>query len=116
VKYIMLIADQPGYWENLPESEQHAAFHKIGEWWGGLAERGKITEGHQLQPANTATTVRLNGGSPVVTDGPFSESKETVGGYGILNVVDLDEALAIVKTWPSPAKIEVRPLVEREGM
>jgi len=51
-----------------------------------------------------------------LTDGPFSEAKETVGGYGILDVADLDEALAIVKTWPANGKLEVRPIVEREGM
>ena len=55
-------------------------------------------------------------GPVFLTDGPFSEAKETVGGYGILDVADLDEALAIVKTWPANGKLEVRPIVEREGM
>ncbi|TMD14255.1 MAG: hypothetical protein E6J00_05850 [Chloroflexi bacterium] len=48
-----------------------------------------------------------------LTDGPFSEAKETVGGYGILEVANLDEALAIARTWPSDARLEVRPIIER---
>jgi hypothetical protein len=65
---------------------------------------------------HTATTVKFNGGKPVVTDGPFSESKETVGGYGVLSVANLDEAIAIAKTWPGGGAVEVRPVVVREGM
>jgi hypothetical protein len=116
MKYMMLIADEADYWQGLSEAKQHETFDRIGRWWGELVQKGKIGEGHQLQPAHTATTVKIRSGDAVVTDGPFTETKETVGGYGILNVADLDEALAIVKTWPANAKIEVRPVVEREGM
>jgi hypothetical protein len=51
-----------------------------------------------------------------VTDGPFSESKETVGGYGILSVANLDEAIAIAKSWPGGGTVEIRPVVDRGGM
>ncbi len=115
MKYMMLITDPPG-WEKLPEAKRNEISGRIGEWWGELSQKGKIVEGHQLQPTHTATTVKISGGKAVVTDGPFSESKETVGGYGILNVTNLDEALAIVKTWPGDAKFEVRPVVDRGGM
>lgn len=123
MKYVMLIVDEGGYWENLPEAKQQELYGRIGQWWDELSHAGKIVGGHQLQPAQTATTVKIAGGAATVndgpvflTDGPFSEAKETIGGYGILEVADLDEALAIVKTWPSNAKLEVRPIVEREGM
>lgn len=123
MKYMMLIVDNAGYRESLSEAEQHDVFHRIGEWWGALSEKGTIVDGHQLQPAHTATTVKVNGGSGtvsdgalLVTDGPFSEAKETIGGYGILEVANLDEAIAVVKTWPGNTRLEIRPIVEREGM
>lgn len=116
MKYMMLLVDDAGDWEKLPEAKRNEIYGRIGEWWGELSQKGKITEGYQLQPTHTATTVTHNGGKAVVTDGPFAESKETIGGYGVLNVANLDEAIAIAKSWPGGGKVEVRPVVEREGM
>ena len=120
MKYIMLIADQVGYWEKLPQETRNQEMERIGQWWADLAAKGKIAGGHQLQPPHTGTTVKVHNGKATVsdgamflTDGPFSEAKETVGGYGLLDVDNLDEALAIARTWPSEAKIEVRPVIER---
>ena len=79
-----------------------------------LAKQGVLRDGYQLQPARTATTVHWERGKPMVTDGPFMEAKETIGGYGVLDVADLDEALAIARSFPAPScKVEVRPVVER---
>jgi hypothetical protein len=116
MKYVMLLVDEAGAWEAIPEAKRNEIYGRIGQWWGDLSEKGKIVEGHQLQPTHTATTVRHNGGAPVVTDGPFAESKETIGGYGVLSVANLDEAIAIAKSWPGGGKVELRPVVEREGM
>ncbi|MDQ2689608.1 MAG: YciI family protein, partial [Chloroflexota bacterium] len=75
---------------------------------------GRIVAGHELQPSSTATTVRIGpDGGATVTDGPFVEGKEVVGGFAILDVADLDEALAIASSWPVPDTIEIRPIVER---
>jgi hypothetical protein len=114
MKYVMLIVDEAGYWETLPENRRAEAFDRIGQWWGELAQKGTIVGGHQLQPADTATTVKVHGGKAEVADGPFF--KEAVGGYGILDVANLDEAIAVVKTWPGDAKLELRPIVERASM
>ena len=114
MKYVMLIADEPGYWENLSEDKRTEAFGRIGHWWGDLSQKGTIVGGHQLQPAQTAKTVKVHGGKLDVSDGPFN--KESVGGYGILNVANLDEAIAVVKTWPGDAKLELRAIVERADM
>jgi hypothetical protein len=116
MKYMMLLVDHVGAWEQIPEAKQKEIYDRIGQWWGELSQKGTIGEGHQLQPPHTATTVKHNGGKAVVTDGPFAESKETIGGYGILNVANLDEAIAIAKSWPGGGKVEIRPVVEREGM
>ena len=66
--------------------------------------------GSKLQGPETATTVRLEGGEPVITDGPFVEGKEVVSGYAEIEVADLDEALRMVQTWPGCPVVEIRPL------
>jgi hypothetical protein len=114
MKYVMLIVDEPGYWESLPEDKRNEAFGRVGQWWGELSQKGTIVGGHQLQAAQTATTVKVHGGKSEVANGPFN--KESVGGYGILEVVSLDDAIAVVKTWPGDAKLELRGIVERADM
>lgn len=114
MRYVMLIADETGYWETLPEAKRAAVFDQIGQWWGDLSQKGTIVGGHQFQPASTATTVKVQAGKADVSDGPLS--KEPIGGYGILDVADLDEAIAVVKTWPGDARLELRPVVERASM
>jgi hypothetical protein len=115
MKYMMLIAGSEEAWSGRSEEEQQALYGRIGEWWGEQAAAGRIIEGHELQPTSTATSVRIGqDGSAAVTDGPFMEGKEMVGGYGILDVADLDEALAVASTWPAPDVLEIRPIVERD--
>ena len=111
MQYVMLIAgDASG--PALSEDEQAAVYEKIGAWWGDLAAKGKIVGGNELQGPETAKTVRIAGEKATVTDGPFIESKEVIGGYGVLECESIDEAVAIAKTWPSPTStIEVRPTV-----
>jgi hypothetical protein len=115
VKYMMLIADDEDAASQVPESEQAAVYGRIAAWWDEQAAAGKIVEGHQLLPSSTPTTVRIGpDGGPTVTDGPFVESKEIVGGYGVLDVADLDEAVRIASGWPAPGSVlEIRPIIER---
>ncbi len=114
MKYMLLFVDEVD-WAHVPEAESRAMLEKVGQWWGQHSQAGRIESGAQLQPARTATTVNFNGGKPVVTDGPFIETKESIGGFAIVNVADLDSALALAKSWPAQGKVEVRPLVERGG-
>ncbi|MDQ6772728.1 MAG: YciI family protein [Candidatus Dormibacteraeota bacterium] len=115
MKYmLMFVQEEDGWEETASAEERQATFGKIGEWWAQLSAAGKMLEGHQLQPASTATTVETRSG--VVTDGPFLEAKESVGGYGIVEAADLDAAIAIAKTWPATNKVEVRPVIEQAGM
>lgn len=114
MKYMMLIAGSEEEWA-MTDDESQASYQHIREWWNQQAEAGRILEGYQLEPSPTATTVRVdaNGGA-TVTDGPFAEGKEMVGGYAILDVADLDAALALAASWPAPDTLEIRPIVERD--
>lgn len=113
MKY-MLMFTRAEWQDTASEDELRKMYADMGEWWGRLASQGKVGEGYPLQPPHTATTVVLNGGQSTIMDGPFMESKETIGGYGIFDVADLDEALAIARTCPVPiGKVEIRPVVQR---
>jgi hypothetical protein len=81
-----------------------------------LSQQGKYIGGHQLKPTGMASTVRVRDSKPVVTDGPFAETKEQLGGYFLIDAEDLDEAIAIVGRIPGAryGSVEVRPLVVRE--
>lgn len=115
MKYMVLIASTPDGWDHLDAEEQRALYQRVSEWWGEHAAAGEILEGHQLQPAETATTVRLRDGDATVTDGPFVEGKEIVGGYAIIDVPDLDAAIRLWSGWPAPDTLEIRPVVENAG-
>jgi hypothetical protein len=113
MKYILLLTR--GEWqENGSEADREKIFAGIAEWWGRLRAEGKMVGGHQLQPPDTATTVVLERGRSVLLDRPLMEAKEAIGGYGILEAADLDEAVAIARTLPTPdGKVEVRAVIER---
>jgi hypothetical protein len=116
MKYMMLIAGDEDAWAARPADETAALYERIGQWWGERAAAGVVVDGHELQPSATATTVRIAmDGSTSVTDGPFIEGKELLGGFGILEVTDLDAALAVAASWPVPGDVlEIRPIVERD--
>lgn len=117
MKYMMLIAGDEEQWASRSEEETRALYAQIGEFWNAEAAAGRIVEGDELEPVATATTVRIGAdGATAVTDGPFIEGKEAVGGYAILEVDDLDAALSLASRWPVPGDVlEVRPIVQRDG-
>jgi len=88
-------------------SERERAYDRVNEWF---AHADKLRGGSKLKSPETATTVRLDRGEPVIIDGPFVEGKEVVSGYAEIEVADLDEALQMVKTWPACPVVEIRPL------
>ena len=95
--------------DTLPEAEKNAIY---GEYMA-ISQTPGVTGGHQLQPPETATTVRVQDGRTLTTDGPFAETKEVLGGYYLIDVDTLDEALEWGAKIPGAAygTIEVRPLV-----
>ena len=117
MKYMVLIASDGETWAAIDAAEQGQIYERILAWWEQRSAAGEILEGHQLQPVETATTVRIDrDGVATVTDGPFVEAKEMVGGYAIIEVPDLDAAIALARTWPAPDLLEIRPLVVGEDM
>ena len=110
MQYVMLIVDSRTDWG--PPEEHPANYEKIGAWFAEQGAAGKVVGGNELQPADTAKTVRIAGETVTVTDGPYVESKEVIGGYTIINADSIDEAVEIAKTWPvATATLEVRPTV-----
>jgi len=111
VKYMLMFISDDSNWD-LSKPEIQEAYKRIGVWFEEHTKSGTITGGEELKGTTTATTVRQRNGKVTVTDGPFSESKESIGGYALVDVKDLDAAIALAKTWPTLSAIEIRPLVE----
>ena len=111
MKYVLLFVEPEQYakdFEAMDQADRDRAFMLVGQWF--MEHADKVKGGSKLQPPDTATTVRLDGGDPVVLDGPFVEGKEVVSGYAEVEAADLDEVLAMVKTWPGCPVVEIRPL------
>jgi hypothetical protein len=98
----------------VPESERQAIYGEFRQLREQLVSRGQFVTGSQLQSISTATSVRVRDGKELVTDGPFAETHEQLGGYFLIEAENLDEATSIAARIPSArtGTIEVRPLVE----
>ncbi|HEV8329273.1 MAG TPA: YciI family protein [Nitrospiraceae bacterium] len=100
-------------WTQLPDSKKHGIMQEYGALIQSLVMSGQFRGGGQLRSTSSATTVRMKGGKLALTDGPFAETKEQLGGYHLVECRDLDEALSIaarIPTLPAGGAIEVRPL------
>ncbi|MBV9466157.1 MAG: hypothetical protein JO169_08580 [Solirubrobacterales bacterium] len=112
MKYALLIYDKPGSHEALADDEREAVY---GEYFA-LRNDPRCTDGAELQAAQTATTVRVDGGKALTTDGPFADTKEVLGGYYVFEAGDLDQAIEFAARIPAArlgGAVEVRPVVER---
>jgi hypothetical protein len=115
MKYVLLFcgtdADAAAFAAMSPD-QLRERYAEVGAWF--QRHHDKIEWSEQLQGPNTATTVRHtwdHAAEPVVTDGPFIEAKEQVGGFACINVEDLDEALRMARSWPGRGSVEVRPVM-----
>jgi hypothetical protein len=112
MKY-MLLFTRGGWQENGTEDEVADVYAQLGPWFAKLRAEGTYVEGARLEAPGSATTVVIEEGRSLLVDRPLMEAKEAVGGYGIVEVADLDEALSIARTFPVPdGKIEVRPVAQ----
>ena len=114
MKYMLLIYHDEQSWNGVSEAERQDIYTEYRKLRGELQARGQFVTGSQLQPVTTATTVRVRDGKELVTDGPFAETHEQLGGYFLIEAENLDEATSIAARIPSArtGTIEVRPLVE----
>jgi hypothetical protein len=113
MQYLLLIYHDEEQWEKLPEPEKQKFYEGYRELRLDLQAQEKFKGANPLQPTTTATTVRRRNGKTSVTDGPFAETKEQLGGYILVEARDKDEALAIAARIPSAkmGSVEVRPVV-----
>lgn len=118
MRYVMMICGDENVWSADP-ARTEAVMQEINGWWEKWDAEGKLLPGGaELDSVRKAKTVRRGpDGQPLVTDGPFVELKDVVGGFINLQTDGVDEAVAIAAGWPGIAifgdKIEVRPVVER---
>jgi hypothetical protein len=118
MKYILMFAgtmESQSYYDNLSKEERELAYKRVEKWFDDATKAGKIVSAEELRGPETATTVTFKNGKPIVTDGPFIEAKEVIGGFAVVDVKDLDEALALAKTWPAGSAVEVRPIVDHSA-
>jgi hypothetical protein len=107
MKYLCLVYLEPDKLHAVPDRE-------CASCGQGLRERGVLVAAEALEPTETATTVRVRNGKLLVTDGPFAETKEQLGGYYVLNVANVDEAIEAGNRCPGAmyGTIELRPIQE----
>jgi hypothetical protein len=110
MQYALMVYAEPGYLEALPEAERAVARADFS----ALADDPRCFGGAQLQPAETATCVRVAGGRTLMTDGPFADTKEVLGGIALVEAANLDEAIELAARIPAVrfgGVVEVRPVV-----
>jgi hypothetical protein len=116
MRYILLIHGEERAWDGLTDAERADQYDRYGELQREMEERGHLVAGHEIGPAGSAKMVRIRDGEVTVTDGPFAETKEQLGGYFVVDC-DLEVALAYAAKIPAAegGTIEIRPIVEGPG-
>jgi hypothetical protein len=114
MKYLAIAYEEERKLNELSEAEWHVLRAETLDYVETLRRSGRLILTHALQSATTASTVRVRGGALSVTDGPFAETKEQIGGFFVFEASDLQEAIQVAAQWPSAriGSIEVRPIEE----
>lgn len=117
MQYALLIYDDESTWAQLSDEQSQAIMGEYATYTQQLRERGAMRGGEPLRPTQTATTVRVRNGETLTTDGPFAETKEQLGGFYLIDVESLDEALEWAAKIPAAraGSVEVRPIAEMGG-
>ena len=113
MQYLLMCCFEEKRWDAIPQGERDSLMQKYGEFIQDISRSGHYLSGAKLKSSSAATTVREKNGKSVITDGPFAETKEQLGGYHLIECRDLDEALAIASRIPTlrvGGTVEVRPL------
>ncbi|HET9989620.1 MAG TPA: YciI family protein [Kofleriaceae bacterium] len=114
MQYLLLIYDTEKQFETMPKDELGAFMSAYNDFTAGVKKTGHLVGSNRLHPIDRATTVRIRDGKQQITDGPFAETREQLGGYYLIEANNLDEATAIAARIPSAktGSIEIRPVWE----
>ncbi len=114
MKYLCLIYEDETVWQKMPKAEADKMYGEYFEFTEGIRKSGHYLGGNPLQPTQTATTVRVRNGKVAITDGPFAETKEQLGGYYLVEATDLNDAIQVASKIPGAqlGSIEVRPVMQ----
>jgi hypothetical protein len=117
MQYLLMCCVDEAQWAKLPDSQRTRIMDEYGKLVHELKTSGRLLAGAMLDRSASAVTVRQKNGKPLITDGPFAETKEQLGGYHLIECKDRDEAVSIALRIPTLAAggmIEVRPLLRME--
>ncbi len=117
MKYVLMFTSRPELDDAVDPQLAQDVYRRVWDWFQENGAAGRIADGGaELHPVTTATTVKHGPDGPVVLDGPFNEAKEVIGGFTVVEVPDLDAAVAMARAWPPlqlpGVAIEIRPMVE----
>jgi hypothetical protein len=117
VQYLLLIYGEEATWEARTEDEIRALNDDYSALSRDLQAKSKLGGAGELQPASTATTIQVRNGDTVLSDGPFAETKEVLGGFYLIESESLDEAIQWAERIPDArsGKVEIRPMVDHSG-
>jgi hypothetical protein len=118
MRYMLLCYDDGPAWDKKGEAALKQAMQEAVRLCHELDARGNYVTAAPLHPTSTATSVRVRNGKVLVTDGPFAETREHLGGYYIIDVKDRDEAVKIAERHPGAplGTVEIRPILEIPGL
>jgi hypothetical protein len=113
MEFLALIHEDKNGWQSLSDDERQAVYQRYVDF----SQRSEVVGGAELQPTDAATTVRVRDGDRLVTDGPYAEVKEALGGFFILECDSIDDACRLAAEIPAAehGAVEVRPVYTREG-
>ena len=117
MKYLLLCCHEEKKWDAMSTTECDAVMEETMAYCEALKQNGQLLAVEQLEPIQTAMTVKVRSGKLTVTDGPFAETKEQLGGYFLISARDLNEAIQVASKFPSVrfGTMEVRPVREIPG-
>lgn len=112
MKYILLIYGSEREWEALSQTDMTALYEAHTAYGAAMQEAGVLRGGAELKPTATATTIRFDGATPRTIDGPFAETKEQLGGYYVIEVDNLEQAISWAEKMPgmTSGSVEIRPI------
>jgi hypothetical protein len=118
MKFMLLLWGDEGQWEGMSDADAAAEMARWDDYSKQLTAAGALVSGEGLQPSATSRTLRITDGERVVTDGPFAETKEQLGGFYVIECASFDDALEWASKLPSAERgsTEIRPVMDYEAM